>query len=202
MKQTLNTLTPDIYSSFLDHLSRFVSLNAVEKERILEVFAFRKVKKKENLLTEGQVCSYNYFVVKGCLRVYLITNTGLEQITQFGIENWWMTDFDSFENQTPSQFFIQAIEESEVIVIEKNSLESLYIEVPKIERYFRIILQKNFVAAQRRILWIHTISSEQRYRNFVELFPSFVQRIPQYMLASYLGITPEFLSKIRAKKNP
>ncbi|POY38359.1 Crp/Fnr family transcriptional regulator [Solitalea longa] len=201
MKNYLNTSLPEQFQPLLDHIGRFVDLDMSEKELLLGRLSFKKVKKKEYPLSEGQICNYNYFVVKGCLRVYLITNSGLEQITQFGIENWWITDFDSFENQTSSAFFIQAVEESEVIAIDKNALENLYNEVPKVERYFRIILQKNFVAAQRRILWIHTISSEQRYRNFVEQFPAFVQRVPQYMLASYLGITLEFLSKIRAKKN-
>ncbi|UKJ08809.1 Crp/Fnr family transcriptional regulator [Solitalea lacus] len=184
----------------IEHLQRFVAVEETEKDQILSSVSFKIVKKKEYLLTEGQLCTCIYFVIRGCLRVYLITESGLEQITQFAIENWWVTDYDSFENQSPSQFFIQATEDSEIIVIDKNSLEELFNLVPKVERYFRIILQKNLIAAQRRLLWINTISSEQRYRNFVESFPAFVQRVPQYMLASYLGITPEFLSKIRAKK--
>jgi CRP-like cAMP-binding protein len=201
MKQPLKSLPNNKYASLLVHMNRFVELTAEEQEHILNAFTYQLVKKKEYILTEGQICHSTQFVMKGCFRSYLITEKGTEQIIQFGIENWWITDYDSFDNQQPSRLFIQAIEDTEIIVIDLQTLEELYVKVPKVERYFRIILQKNFIAAQRRILTINTVSGEQRYLNFRDLFPDFVQRVPQYMLASYLGLTPEFLSMIRAKKD-
>lgn len=201
MKQPLKSTPNEKYATLLVHMNRFVEITAGEQEHILNAFTYKLVKKKDYILTEGQICHSTHFVVKGCFRSYLITEKGIEQIIQFGIENWWITDYDSFDNQQPSQLFIQAIEDTEIIAIDRQTLEELFVKVPKVERYFRIILQKNFIAAQRRILTINTVSGEQRYLNFRALFPDFVQRVPQYMLASYLGLTPEFLSMIRARKD-
>jgi CRP-like cAMP-binding protein len=149
----------------------------------------------------GQVCNACYFVVKGCLRMYTIPDNGTEQIVQFGIDNWWICDYTSFDSQKPSMFNIQAVEPSTLIYIDKKSQEELFAKVPKLERYFRLILQRAYSATLMRVHYIFTSTGEARYHHFNSLFPEFVQRIPQYMLASYLGFTPEFLSKIRAKKS-
>ena len=141
-----------------------------------------------------------YFIIKGCFRQYIINNKGTEQTLQFGIESWWITDYLSFHNNTPSHFYIQAVENSEIIAIDKTVLESLLIQIPKLERYFRIVSQKTFGAAQMRIKFLFTMSAEERYRHFNTLNPEFVQRVPQYMLASYLDFSAEFMSKIRAGK--
>ena len=134
------------------------------------------------------------------MRLYFINRNGQEQITLFGIENWWITDYSSLETGKPSSYYIQAIEDSEVISLDKKTLEELLVKVPKMERYFRLILQKAYAATMRRFEYVRDQTDEERYRHFVALFPGFVQRIPQYMLASYLGFTPQFLSKIRGKK--
>ncbi|UKT63690.1 Crp/Fnr family transcriptional regulator [Pedobacter mucosus] len=189
-----------MYKALYNHINRFVDLNNDEQEILASLLKSFSFKKKAYLLEEGQICRANYFVVKGCLRLYFIDIKGVEQTTQFAIENWWLTDLTSFLIQQPSEFFIQAAETTEVIAIEHHQYDEMFKILPKIERYFRLILQKNHQAAQRRIKFLSSFTAEERYRHFNGLFPEFVQRIPQYMLASYLGFTPGFLSKIRAKK--
>ncbi|HLK27518.1 MAG TPA: Crp/Fnr family transcriptional regulator [Puia sp.] len=184
----------------LDHINRFVSLNKEEEALLQNYFKNKTLKKKEHLLKDGQKCNANYFILKGCMRMYYITETGTEQIVQFAIDNWWMTDYMSLDSQKPSQFNIQAAENSEVAILEKNMQEELFSKIPKMERYFRIILQKAYAASVMRMRYIFTQSGEERFHHFSSSFPEFVQRVPQYMLASYLGFTPEFLSKLRAKK--
>jgi len=189
-----------MYSALYNHINRFIDLSTDEKEILASLLKSFSFKKKAFLLEQGQICKANYFVVKGCLRLYFIDIKGAEQTTQFAIENWWITDLTSFLFQKPSEFYIQAAENTEVIAIEQHHYEEMFDKLPKIERYFRLILQKNHQASQRRIMFLYSFTAEERYHHFNGLFPGFVQRIPQYMLASYLGFTPEFLSKIRAKK--
>lgn len=184
----------------ITHINKFVKLDEQETVLVCESVNLVTVKKKQFILTPDEICKANYFVSKGCMRLYFINRNGQEQITQFGLENWWITDYGSLETGTPSNYYIQAIEDAELISINKKTYEELLLKVPKMERYFRIILQKAHTASMRRFEYFRDRSDEERYRQFVALFPGFVQRIPQYMLASYLGFTPQFLSKIRGKK--
>ncbi|MFC3561053.1 Crp/Fnr family transcriptional regulator [Pedobacter jamesrossensis] len=189
-----------MFKALFAHINKFVDLSDAEQEILASLLKSFSIKKKAFVLEQGQVCRANYFVVKGCLRLYFIDIKGVEQTTQFGIENWWITDLTSFLFQNSSEFFIQAAENTEVIAIEQHDYDKMFAKLPKMEKYFRLILQKNHQASQRRIMFLYSFTAEERYRHFNGLFPEFVQRIPQYMLASYLGFTPEFLSKIRAKK--
>ena len=157
------------------------------------------VKKKAYLLAEGQVCKANYFVEQGCLRLFFINDKGIEQITHFALENWWIADYMSLSMQVKSQFYIQAVEDSTIIAIERHQQEELFSKLPQLERYFRIMMQRAYAAAQMRVKFFHDYSKEESYRHFIAMFPEFVQRIPQYMLASYLGFTPEYLSELRRK---
>lgn len=188
------------HSQLIAHISKFARLTDAEAEFIRQSTSIQKVKKKDFLLQPGKVCRSNYFVVKGCLRLYFLDRKLTEQITQFAIEDWWISDHDSFDNRQPSQYYIQAVEDTQVIVLDKDKLEDLYTRVPKLERYFRIIYQRVYTAWQRRTKFLHDQTDEERYRFFSEAYPGFMQRVPLYMIASYLGFTPQFLSKIRAKK--
>ena len=187
-------------TALINHINRFTELNASEKDLLGEFIQFKEIDNKEHLLKAGQICKANYFVVKGCFRMYSHTDKGTEQIIQFGIDNWWITDYTSLETQQPSHLSIQALEPGIVGVLDRQLQDKLFMQLPKLERYFRQVLQRAYAATLMRVHFIFNESGEQRYRNFNSLFPEFVQRIPQYMLASYLGFTPEFLSKIRAKK--
>lgn len=189
-----------MYQPLFDHIEKFVTLEASEIDALESCLSLSKIKKKEHVLQEGQICNTLYFIVKGCMRQYIINSKGNEQTLQFGIENWWITDYLSYHNHTTSHFYIQAVENCEVIALEKPILESILIQIPKLERYFRVVSQKSFGAAQMRIKFLFTMSAEERYHHINNLFPEFVQRVPQYMLASYLDFSAEFMSKIRAGK--
>ncbi len=190
----------EMFAPLFHHLRRFVPLSSEEETLLSASIHFKEINNKEFLLQEGQVCNANYFIVKGCFRMYLNTNYGTEQIIQFGIDNWWIADYMSFESQKASDRFIQAVEKSTVIIVERQAQEELFKSIPQLERYFRIIFQRAYAAQLNRIHFMLNFSGEERYHHFYNSFPDFVQRVPQYMLASYLGFTPEFLSKVRAKR--
>lgn len=184
---------------FKQHLKKFISISDEEFESVLSYFKTIRVSKKENLLLEGQVCRYHYFVLNGCLRKFFINEKGIEITTEFAIETWWLTDNKSFEFQSESPFSIQAVEKSEVLVIDFHSQEKLLRDFPVMERYFRFIYQRAYAAVQMRLKFLYNYSKEELYFQFNQLHPQFVQRIPQYLVASYLGFTPEYLSEIRKK---
>jgi len=186
--------------AIFNHINRFTDLSEEEQAVLGTMLKTTSYKKKAFLHEAGEICKGNYFVVKGCLRLYFIDIKGAEQTTQFAIENWWISDLTSYLMHKPSDFYIQAAEETQVIVLERRDYDELFDKLPKLERYFRLIFQKLHQASQIRIKYLYSQTAEERYVNFNKLFPEFVQRVPQYMLASYLGFTPEFLSKIRAKK--
>lgn len=188
-----------MYAALLAHIARYVTLTPAEAERVGDYFTCQTVPRRAHLLEAGQHSSDSYFVLQGCLRLYFITEKGTEQTTQFALENWWLADYGSLLSGQPSKYYIQAVEPTVVAVLDYARQEELLAQVPALERYFRLLLQR--VAAANQTRWVHFYgeSLEERYRFFSTAFPGFVQRVPQYMLASYLGCTPEFLSKIRAK---
>ncbi len=192
-------LAPVWLSPLVKHINKFVLLKAEEIPILTAALRYKKVKKKELLLREQQVCTANYFVLHGCLRMYFIREDGVEQITQFAIENWWLTDFQSLDWRQPSRFRIQAIEATELAILDRDAFTGLCDRLPLVDRYFRLIVQRAFAAAQQNRFYIHSSTGEERYRRFATSFPEFVQRIPQYMVASYLGFTPEFVSKIKTR---
>lgn len=183
-----------------DHINRFARLGSDEYLAISSYFQMQQNKKKENLLKEGEICNAHYFVVKGILRKFFINKKGVEQTTEFAIENWWMTDTFSYLNQSPADFFIQAVEPTEVLRIHRDKYDLLLREHPIMETYFRCIYQKAYAAAQMRIKFQFEHSREELYHFFREKEPDFLQRVPQYLIASYLGFTSEYLSQIRKKE--
>ena len=182
------------------HIEKYIRVNEQDYAGILNFFDVVHAKKKENLLSEGKICRSNYFVVKGCLRLFFIKENGVEQTTQFTIENWWVADYTSFEKQQPSGFYLQAVEKSDVLAITYQHQEEMLQQFPQMERYFRLMHQRANAAAQFRIKGLYGQSREDLYRQFNNRYPEFVQRIPQYLLASFLGFTPEYLSELRSKK--
>jgi CRP-like cAMP-binding protein len=188
-----------IHPNLVAHISKFIALDENSEEILDKYFKSAVYKKKEFLLKERQVCKSMHFVVHGCLRMYFINGKTNEQITQFAKENWWISDFFSFTDDKPSEYFIQAIEKSEILSIDMPSFEALLIELPQMERYFRIIMQRAVAASQLRVKYMFELSKEEFYLLFCSSFPEFVQRVPQYMIASYLGLTPEYVSELRKK---
>lgn len=184
----------------ITHIRKFVQLTDEEVELITSKVTLVKLKKKAFVLTPGKLCKANYFVAKGLMRLYFISKKDIEQITQFALENWWITDYDSIDSKRPSHFYIQAIEDTEVIVLDQPTEDELIAQIPAFGHYLRLILQKAFTSAQRRMEMLNNMTDEERYRSFSSRFPDFNQRVPQYMVASYLGITPQFISRVRARK--
>ena len=182
------------------HIKKYISISEEELTAVTDFFQSIQTKKKENLLVEGNVCHSNYFVVQGCLRLFFINEKGIEQTIQFAIENWWLSDYTSFEKQQAATFYLQAVEKSSVLALTYNKQEEMLHQFPQMERYFRRMHQRAHAAAQFRIKGLYSLSGEERYHQFNERYPEFVQRIPQYLLASFLGFTPEYLSEIRSKK--
>ncbi len=185
--------------TFKQHLRKFVDIDEEEFAEILSYFTVLEVGKKENLLAEGGMCKSCFFVLSGCLRMFFVNEKGVEQTTQFAIENWWITDNMAYEHEQPSAFYIQAVENSQVMILHRYSQEELLQQFPKMERYFRFIYQRAYAASQRRIKFLYEFTREELYHHFNDHYPEFVQRIPQYLIASYLGFTPEYLSEIRSR---
>ncbi len=183
----------------LNHLNKYINIPNENRDAILAYFTPKAFKKKEMLLQVSQKCKHHYFVEKGCLRLFFINNKGVEQTIQFAIENWWITDYVAFENQLITEFSIQAIENTEVLEIEYNAQEKLLNQFPELERYFRLVLQRAYSASLIRIKYIFDFDREEFYLHFSSNFPEFTNRIPQHILASYLNMTPEYLSEIKKK---
>lgn len=188
------------FPGFISHIRRYVELTEQDVAKIESSVLLLDLKKKEYLLTEGQVCKFNYFVEKGCIRMFYINDKIVEQTTQFALEEWWLSDYFSFAKQLPSQYSIQAVEKSLVVAIDYQLQDKLFDEIPQLERYFRIMMQRALAASQLRVKLIYQLSKEEMYKHFNTSFPHFFQRVPQYMIASYLGLTPEYLSELRKKK--
>lgn len=187
-------------AALLAHISKYVSIEKDEEPIISSSVSSQNFPKKTFLLKEGQTCNALYFVEKGLLRAFYINEKGVEQTCQFALENWWLTDYLSLDLQKPSPFYLQAVENAQLSVLTKANMDKLLNSLPKMEKYFRLVSQRLAGAQQVRIKYLFSQSGEERYHHFNDSFPEFTQRIPQYMLASYLGFTPEFLSKIRAGK--
>ena len=182
-----------------NYLERYVAIQADDMDEIMAAFKTMTFGEKEFLLKEGQVAQHQYFIVEGLVRMYYTDEKGHEKITQFALENWWLTAHESYINQTPSKKAIQALETTTVLAIHRDKMEKLLASIPILERFLRIIAEKTLLAAQRRGEWYLSMNSKDRYDDLVQQFPDFVQRIPQYMMASYLEMTPQYLSEIRKK---
>ncbi|NND31339.1 MAG: Crp/Fnr family transcriptional regulator [Saprospiraceae bacterium] len=181
----------------IDHLSRYVTLSDVEISLLKSRITFRKYPRNQFVVQQGDICRHESFVVSGCLRTYHIDRQGNEHIIMFAVEDWWTSDLGSFISQTPANYNVQCLEPTLLIQFSQENLETLYQEIPVLERFFRIILQRAYVAADKRIIQNFSLTAKERYLEFRNQYPQIEQRVPQYMIASYLGITKEFLSKIR-----
>lgn len=181
----------------LTYFDRLIPLNKEEKELVRTKFHPRLFRKRQYILQEGNVCTQFYFVVRGCLRMYKIDDKGNTHILQFAAENYWINDLGSFHGLKPSALNIDALEDTVVLQISHDDLISLYLQAPKFDRIFRVLLENSFIRLQERLLQNISSTAEERYQTFLEIYPHLVSRLSQVQIASFLGITPEFLSRLR-----
>lgn len=180
------------------HVDRYVTLTDIEKKRFFDELTLLSIKKNDFLLREQEICKHEYFVIKGGLRLYELEDSGDEKVFYFGFEDWWITDKYSFLTGHPSRYNLQAIEDTQVLAISKEALEKLFREIPSIESYFHKVLQSTFASWQVHILLMHK-SAAERYAIFKNIYGSIENRLPQQLIASYLGMTRETLNRV--KKN-
>lgn len=179
------------------HIEKRVHLTDREFDRCSRFFVPRKVRKRQFLLEEGAVCTFVGFVTDGCLRVYTIDPKGAEHILQFAIPDWWVSDLQSFLSGDPATYLIDAVEDSSLLLLERGERDRLFHAVPKMERFFRLLQETNYIATHRRIIETLSSSAKDRYLAFLSTYPALAERVPQSQIASYLGITPQSLSRIR-----
>ncbi|UWX60594.1 Crp/Fnr family transcriptional regulator [Chryseobacterium oranimense] len=185
--------------SLQKHIRQYIEISDEKLEKYCSAFKVKKLKKKDFLLKEGDICEAEGFVVNGCFKVFRTDKNADEQILYFGVEDWWVSDIDSFINQIPSQLNIQAIEDSEILLISKEDKDRFYREIPEIESLMRLKFQMSIIALQRRIIDNLSKPSDERYQDFLKEYPKTAHRLTNIQIAAYLGVTPEFISRIRRK---
>lgn len=184
-------------SQLHQHINQVISISDQEMHEFLSLFSEEHIKKKHFLIKPEDAVTKEHYVVKGCLKAYYLDIHGEKHIIQFAIEDWWISDFDAFFNSQPAKLYIEAIEDSKVLSIQKETLEMAYVRIPKLERFFRIKATDAFVAAHKRILSTLEKSATDRYLDFCQSYPNITNRVHDYHVANYLGIKPESLSRIK-----
>lgn len=163
------------------------------------VLQYKKYSKKKFLLLEGEICKFEAFILKGCIRTYHIDQSGAEVTLQFAVEDWWVSDITSFNEQSPSQVYIETLEDCELLFLTPETKEDLLTTVPGFERMFRLMVQRNLAQLQERLFRTISTTAVEKYLDFLNRYPAIPQRVAQHYIASYLGFSPEFLSKVRKK---
>jgi len=183
----------------INYFSNILPLDSEEIEALKKAFKARRIKRRQFILQEGDVCKLNTFVVEGCFRMYFVDEKGKEHNIQFAVENWWIGDIGSFHSEEPSKLYIEAIENSIILQIKKQDQLDIFVNHPKFNRIFRVFTENALVTYQRRVLQNISSTAEERYLDFLKGYPYFFNRISNVQIASFLGVTPEFLSTIRKK---
>lgn len=186
-----------MYDHLRKNIEKKVNLTDEEFEKVVSFVSPVSIKRKQTMLQAGEISRHSIFVCKGCLRSYSIDEKGVEHISQISLEDRWIANLYSLITQKPSDLYIDALEDSDLLLLPANVMEKLYDEVPRMERFFRLMMQNAYVATQRRLNSTLSISAEERYLELFETYPNLLLRVPLVHIASYLGITPESLSRIR-----
>ena len=193
----VNYPVSSMHTRLLAYTSRHIDLSPAEADYFVSLFKHRQYLKRQFVLQAGDICRHETFIVSGCLRAYFVEPSGSFHIVQFAVEDWWTADLKSLWHETPATLNIDALETTDVLQIEKSNLDRLFREIPKTERMFRVMLTNAFIAHQQRIIDNLCKPAAERYLTFLERYGSISQRVPQAQIASYLGMTPEFLSQVR-----
>jgi len=196
---TVNSYLRNMFDQINNHVTKCTRLSADELSFFNSILEYKAVPKKVILLHEGEVCNFEAYINKGCIRSYYIDENGFEVTLQFAIEDWWVSDIASFQDHVPGNMFIETLEDCELLVLSPQTKEELLEKVPKLERVFRLMVQRNLAVLQSRLFKTIATSATEKYLDFLKRYPTIPQRVPQHYIASYLGISPEFLSKIRTR---
>ncbi len=188
-----------MFEAFEKYLKEKADLDAEEINAVRAVSMEKKVRKRQYLLQNGDVCHNNCFIVKGCLRMYTVGDDGVEHILRFAVENWWISDRESYNNGSPSKCNIDALEDCEVILIDKPDFLNLLTTIPKFKNFIDSLLARSYDAIQNRVMSAISYTTEERYQNFITRFPDIFNRVPLHMIASYLGVSRETLSRVRSQ---
>ena len=202
--QSMPIPSPGATEPLLNYFDRLIPLTKEEQKLVEENFRPRLYRKRQYILQEGDMCTNFNFVVSGCLRMYKIDEQGNMHILQFAAENYWINDLGSFHGLRPSELNIDALEDTVVLQISRDDLITLYLGAPKFDRIFRVLIENSFVLLQQRLLFNISSTAEDRYKSFLEVYPHLASRLSQVQIAAFLGISPEFLSRLRnkARKKP
>ena len=183
----------------LENIAKHVSLTPEEQAHFLSKLETNTYKTKTILLNAGEVCKHSYFVNSGILRSFNINDNIVEHVLSFACQGWWMSDMYSFFSQKPGQLFIEVLEDAEVVSLSKENQEQLYHDIPKLERFFRILIENSLVANQQRLMDNLSLTAEERFEKFTTKYGTLVHKVPQKQIASFIGVTPEFFSKMKAR---
>lgn len=188
-----------MFTNIIDNVSKYITLTAEEQTPFTDLLEFKTIPKKTILLREGEVCQFEGYIKKGCVRIYYVNENGFEVVLSFAVEDWWVSDIASFHENKSSLFFIETLEETEMLLLTPQTKEKLLLTIPKFERVFRLLVQRNLSSVQNRLVNTISKTASDRYLEFIKLYPSVPLRVPQYHIASYLGVSPEFVSTIRKR---
>jgi CRP-like cAMP-binding protein len=188
-----------MYQNIHQYISRFVQLSPAELAVVDECLTHRTVPRKTILLRAGEACDFEAYINRGCIREYFIDRNGAELTLEFAVEDWWVSDITSFESKTPGNMYIETLEDCELLMLSRQSKEEVLSRVPKLERMFRLMIQRHLTVIQNRLFRTVSYTAMEKYMEFTGRYPAISQRVPQHYIASYLGITAEFLSKLRKR---
>ena len=183
----------------IQNISKHISLTQEEEFLLLSKTQILNYKAKTIIFHSGEICKHSYFVNHGLLRSFNINDSIVEHVLHFACEGWWIGDMYSLISQKPGNLFIEVLEDAEVVLLSKENQEQLFIEIPKLERFFRILTENSLVSNQERLMDNLSLSAEERFEKFCKKYPSLIQKVPQKQIASYIGVTPEFFSKMKSK---
>ncbi|GGC76917.1 cyclic nucleotide-binding protein [Flavobacterium lutivivi] len=186
-------------AQIVENISKIVTLTPQEQALFLSKTETKNYKAKTIILNAGEVCKHSYFVNSGLLRSFTINDNIVEHVLSFACEGWWIGDMYSLLSQKPGNLFVEVMEDSEVVLLSKENQEKLYTEIPKLERFFRILTENSLVANQERLMDNLSLTAEERFEKFCKKYPTLIQKVPQKQIASYIGVTPEFFSKMKAR---
>ncbi|WP_379968768.1 Crp/Fnr family transcriptional regulator [Epilithonimonas sp. UC225_85] len=188
-----------MFDILLSHIQEKVDIDEKQIELLKSFFTQKKLGKKQYLLQEGDICRYLAFVSKGILKSYILDEKGIERINLFAFEGWWISDLNSFLNEEKAVLNIDAIEDSELLLISRDNYEELTLQIPVMDRYFRLLYQSSLITKDQRLIISNTFTAEEKYLQLVKKHPEITQKLSHALIASYLGLSPETISRIRKK---